>query len=108
METNEKASKKRVLKGMIAIVLLIAVIALIGFAYAKYITRLNGNAQAPVAKWSFDYRILDGTQTEEVSDFSITRTDNNSDVNSETIAPGTSGEFIIEIDATRNRNIINL
>ena len=62
---------------------------------------LNGNDSADFV---FDWRILDATQTIEVDNFAVTRKDNSSYVNSSTIAPGTSGEFIIEIDASRNGN----
>ena len=106
METNEKAKKNGILKVSIILILIVSILALAGFAYARYITRINGNAQAPVAKWSFDSKILNSAQTVEVSDFSVTRTDNNGDVNSETIAPGTSGEFIIEIDATGTETLL--
>lgn len=108
METNEKAKKNGILKASIILISIVSIIALAGFAYARYITRINGNAQAKIAKWSFDSKILNSAQTREVSDFSITRTDNKGDVDSSTIAPGTSGEFIIEIDASRNRNFINI
>ena len=107
MDTNEiNKNGNKAIKFIIISILIIVVISLVGFAFARYITRIDGNAQAPVAKWSFDSKILNSTQTEEVSDFSITRTDNNGDVNSETIAPGTSGEFIIEIDATGTETLL--
>ena len=102
MDTKEK----RTIKLIVISILIIAVISLIGFAFARYVTMLNGNTQAPIAKWSFDSKILDSTQTEEVSDFSVTRTDDNDDVDPNTIAPGTSGEFIIEIDATGTETLL--
>ena len=104
MDTKEN----KTIKFIIISVLIIAVISLIGVALARYVTSINGNATMDIAKWSFNYKILNSTQTAEVSNFAVTRTDNNSDVDSNTIAPGTSGEFIIEIDATRNRNISSL
>lgn len=109
MGTNEVNKKEnKTIKFIIILILIIAIISLIGFAFARYITSMNGNASINTAKWSFNYKILDSTQTEEVENFAVTRNDNNTDVDSSTIAPGTSGEFIIEIDATRNRNLTHL
>ena len=54
----------------------------------------------------FNCRVIDGTQTLEINDLAVTRVDNNPKVVPNTIAPGTSGEFIIEMDATRNRSTI--
>lgn len=51
----------------------------------------------------FKCRVLNGTKTLEIDNLAVTRNDNNTKVDSNTIAPGTSGEFMIEIDATRNR-----
>ena len=102
MDTKEN----KTIKFIIISILIIAVISLVGVAFARYVTMLNGNTQAPIAKWSFDSKILDSTQTEEVSDFSVTRTDDNDDVDPNTIAPGTSGEFIIEIDATGTETLL--
>lgn len=95
-----------ILKKVIILILTLSIVMLVGFAYAKYITRFNGTTTAYIAKWSFDYRILNNTQTKEISDFSITRTDNNSDVDSSKIAPGTSGQFIVEIDATGTETLL--
>ena len=106
METNEKMKKNGMLKIVLVIILIITVVILAGFAYARYVTSLNGNATMDIAKWSFNYKILNSTQTAEVDNFAVTRNDNNADVDSSTIAPGTSGEFIIEIDATGTETLI--
>ena len=50
----------------------------------------------------FNCRVLDGTKTLEIDNFAVTRKDNSPQVVPNTIAPGTSGEFMIEIDAIRN------
>ncbi len=107
METNEKIKKSGILKIVLVIILIITAVILAGIAYARYVTSLNGNASMDIAKWSFNSRILDSTQTQEIDNFSVTRTDNNTEVNSNTIAPGTSGEFIIEIDATGTEVLIS-
>ena len=107
MDTKEIIKKEnKAIKFIIVSVLIITVISLIGVAFARYITSINGNASMDIAKWSFNYKILDSTQTEEVDNFAVTRTDNNADVDSSTIAPGTSGEFIIEIDATGTETLL--
>ena len=59
------------------------------YAWARYISRQEGNATAQVAKWSF--KVTNGTQ--EISDtvnLAITRTDGNSNVEEGKLAPGTS------------------
>ena len=84
-EINKKENKT--IKFIIISILIIAVTSLIGVAFARYVTRLNGGATADIAKWSFNSRILNSTQTQEVENFAVTRTDNNSDVVSTTIAP---------------------
>lgn len=106
MSTNEKMKKNGMLKIFLMIILIITVVILAGFAYARYVTSLNGNASMDIAKWSFNSRILNSTQTQEIADFSVTRTDNNTEVASNTIAPGTSGEFIVEIDATGTETLL--
>ena len=108
MKKVENTGKNGILKKFIILFIAISMVILIGIAYARYITRLNGSTSMEIAKWSFNHRILDSTQTEEINNFAVTRTDNNDDVDPNTIAPGTSGEFIIEIDATRNRNFTDL
>ena len=69
------------------------------YAWARYISRQEGNATAQVAKWSF--KVTNGTQ--EISDtvnFAITRTDGNSHVAEGKLAPGTSGQIPIVVDTT--------
>lgn len=106
METNEKVKKNGVLRAIIILLSIVLIVALAAFAYAKYVTMQNGSAQAQIAKWSFDYKILNSAQTAEISNLASTRTDNNGEVNSNTIAPGTSGQFILEIDATGTETLL--
>ncbi len=107
METNEKTKENGILSIILVIVLILTVVMLAGFAYARYATQKSGQAQAQIAKWSF--KVYDGlTHTENINNLSITRTDNNTEVDSNTIAPGTSGVFQMDVDARRNRNKFNL
>lgn len=103
-EINKNGNKT--IKLIIISILIIVLISLIGFAYARYRTMLNGSTSAEVAKWSFNYKILETAQREEVTNFAVTRTDENTDVQDLTLAPGTSGQFIIEINAAGTETLI--
>ena len=74
---------------IIVLILIPAVVIItlfIGLAWAKYISSKSGEATASIAKWSF--KLVDGIpQTTDTIDFPITRTDSNTKINEETIAP---------------------
>ena len=53
MKMLEKVKKNGIMKAIIIMTLIGLIVAVIGFAYARYITRLNGTSTADVAKWSF-------------------------------------------------------
>lgn len=77
-------------------ILLIVLVQVIGVTYAKYIASENATGQAEIAQWAFQIK-KDGETTKNI--------DLGSTVNSNTlvdgkIAPGTSGQFIITLDAT--------
>ncbi len=77
--------------------LLITAIVFSMYAYAKYKTTLTGNGTATVAKWSFK---VNG-QTQTIPDIDLTQTmDTHNNVAEGKIAPGTSGHFDLELDAT--------
>ena len=87
-----------------ASVLLIAVLlstCAISGTFAKYATKVEGTASASVAKW--DVAASVGTATNVFDLFKTIKdsngTDNETDVASGKIAPGTSGEFTITLDA---------
>ena len=97
MKEKDKTKRNTKVKLIIILIVIITTIMSIGFAYAKYKTTLQGETSIKIAKWSF--KVIDGNpQTIDVLDFPITRTDNNSDVQEDSIAPGTYGKFQIEID----------
>lgn len=85
---------------IVLLILIITVSSCIGiFAWAKYTSSISGTATGQVAKWSF--KLVDGvTETTDVIDFPITRTDNNTSVAKGRLAPGTYGQFEIGIDAS--------
>ena len=84
MKINEKLKKH--IKIITVLIIILIVITLIGLAYARYVTSQSGQTEAQVAKWSF--KVVDGNpNTIDVLDFPITRTDNNQEVDRNTIAP---------------------
>ena len=91
---------------IVLLILIIAVSSCIGiFAWAKYTSAINGTATAQVAKWSF--KLVDGvTETTDVIDFAVTRTDGYEHVVEGLLAPGTFGEFEIGIDARGTETIL--
>lgn len=78
--------KKNVISISVICILIILII-ISGIAYARYVATLHGQSKIDIAKWNFNYKILDNTQTKEVENFAITRNDDNKDVDSNTIAP---------------------
>lgn len=105
MENNKK---RRTGTSIILILLIILTLVSTGiglYAWAKYKTTIGGTASEEVAKWSF--KVVDGnTETADILDFPITRTDNNTDVAANTIAPGTYGKFEIDIDARETETVL--
>ena len=100
MDTNENVKKKGFPKVLMFFVIFIVLVLIVGFAYARYITIKNGEANAQVAKWRFELK--DGiVETADQIDFPITRTDDKSDVvQPGTIGPGTYGEIPITVVTT--------
>ena len=81
---------------LLALLLITAIVFSI-YAYAKYKTTLTGNGTATVAKWNFK---VNG-QTQTIPDIDLTQTmDTHNNVAEGKIAPGTSGHFDLELDAT--------
>lgn len=91
---------------IVLLILIITISSCIGiFAWAKYTSATDGTATAQVAKWSF--KLVDGvTETTDVIDFAITRTDGYGKVVEGLLAPGTFGEFQIGIDARGTETIL--
>ncbi len=94
-QTTTQTNTKPIL--ILLALLLISAIAFSMYAYAKYKTTLKGNGTATVAKWSFK---VNG-QTQTIPDIDLTQTmDTHNNVAEGKIAPGTSGHFDLELDAT--------
>lgn len=101
MDTKEIDKKeKKTIRFIVISILIIAVISLIGFAYARYITRLNGTTTADIAQWSF--KVNGKTNENFVIDLATTRTgvEQEAEVQEGYIGPGTAGAFELVLDAT--------
>ncbi|MBR1883655.1 MAG: hypothetical protein IJ809_01715 [Clostridia bacterium] len=89
----------KVRKGVMFAILLVAVVAVIGGTYSRYISNATVNASIDIAKWSV---ALNGTDistapTTKQVQLSIA---NNGFVKEGTIAPGTAGTFDVVLDPT--------
>ena len=94
--------KKKIV--IVLIVLLILLFALLGGStYAKYKSKVTGNANADVSNWNF----LVNNNKEIMQTISLNSTINNSTLVGNKIAPGTSGSFQIKLDATNSETGVN-
>ena len=90
-----KKKTKNIIKIAFAI-LLIVLIQAVGITYAKYMTSEKGSGRAEIANWSFEI-VKDGQEIKNIQ--LINSVDKDTLVNGK-IAPGTSGQFAIDIDGT--------
>ena len=100
MNTNEISKNgSNTIKFIIISILIIAVISLIGVAYARYITRLNGQVTADIANYNFNVTV--GNNTNLNINLANTRLANDTArVQSGYVAPDTKGAFNLNINAT--------
>lgn len=86
MATKKKELSNAVIILLLAIIILSSVIGM--YAWAKYTSSTNGEAEAQVAKWHFDIRNANGESASTGNiDFPITRTDKNTTVVEGNLAP---------------------
>jgi len=84
------------------IVLIVAILSMIvvsfmgGQSFSKYVSQVKGYGQFDIAKWSF---LVNG-QESSMNTIDLSSTCNNETLIDNKIAPGTEGNFNIEIDAT--------
>ncbi|MBO5349919.1 MAG: hypothetical protein J6A89_08930 [Clostridia bacterium] len=104
-EEDKNKQKMSILVIIFLILIFIISVALAIYAWGKYQSTIKGNATAQVAKWSFKL-VDENTETSDVIDFALTRTDNYQNVVKEKLAPGTFGEFQIGIDARGTETIL--
>lgn len=94
-----KNIKEKIKKGIVYSAILISVTTLGiigGNTYAKYFTRIDGEGNAEIARWSFR---ANNTST-FMENIQLSNTYNTSVLRNKTIAPGTNGSFDIVLDAT--------
>ncbi len=96
------ARKKKVLI-ILAILVLVLLAFIGGQAYAKYVSQVRGEGVAEVATWNFK---VNG-QDEQVEQIDLASTCDNETLVDNKIAPGTSGNFAILVDATGSEVGIN-
>lgn len=84
-------NKKRIL-GVLVVVALIAMVFLAGYTFARYYKAINvGRASTNIARWSFN------SQNENTS----------INLSEGKIAPGSNGQFEIEVDATGSEVLVD-
>ena len=71
MEIKEEKKNSKV-KIVIFLLIIVALVAIVGLAYARYITRMNGTTTADIAQWSF--KVNGKTNENFVIDLASTRT----------------------------------
>lgn len=77
--------KKKKIVGLIVLIVLISLIFISGYTFARYYKSINaGGGTATIARWSFE----------------SSNTEASINLSDEKIAPGSNGEFEIEVDAT--------
>lgn len=97
MKTND--NKKSILIIISISILVVTIIGMIGFAYARYVKSLSGNTQAPIAQWNFN--VTAGSSQNLNIDLADTRFQNDTQEVARTkVAPGTSGTIQFNINAT--------
>lgn len=89
-----KKSKKIIL--LLTLLLVVLALGIGGYTYAKYTTSVKGGGQLDVAKWSFKVN-GDSRQLETIQ---LVDTIDESKLVNGKVAPGTRGEFTINIDGT--------
>ncbi len=98
-----KKSKKKIILFALLILIIILLLIFQGGSYSKYLTEVDGTGVIEVAKWAF---LVNG-QTASITPLNLASTYKQETLKQNTIAPGTSGSFNIEIDATGSEVGIN-
>lgn len=96
MNKNVKEKLKKVSAYSIVLISVVTLGIIGGNTYAKYFSKINGEGNATVAKWSFKAN----NETETIANIKLSNTYNVNKLIENKIAPGTSGSFDIVLDAT--------
>ena len=91
----KKEKNKKIIKILCAVLLLMT-LGMTGYTYAKYFTQEKGNGSADIATWSFR---IEKDENEDVKTIRLADTSNKETLLNGKIAPGTSGQFYLKINA---------
>lgn len=91
----KKEKNKKIIK-ILCVVLLLMSLGMTGYTYAKYVTQEKGNGSADIATWSFR---IEKDENEDVKTIRLADTSNKETLLNGKIAPGTSGQFYLKINA---------
>ncbi len=91
--------QKRITKIVVATILLLVII-LLGYTFAKYTKSYTIPTSSTVAKWNFQGEIFNSKNSSSITTISLADTIKNSTIKENRIAPGTNGDFTIVVDAT--------
>ncbi len=91
----KKEKNKKIIKILCAVLLLMT-LGMTGYTYAKYVTQEKGNGSADIATWSFR---IEKDENEDVKTIRLADTSNKETLLNGKIAPGTSGQFYLKINA---------
>lgn len=89
-------TKKKIVILAISIIVIIVLSFLGGRAYAKYMSKVTGKGTVDIANWNFKIN----EREDNIQTISLNPTINNNTISKQKIAPGTSGDFQIKLDAT--------
>ena len=93
-----KSNKKKI--GLIIVLVAVLLAIILGYTFSKYAQSVSIQTSSSVAKWQFAGEIKDSKYSSEDTTISLADTVDSDTVADGKIAPGTSGEFEIIIDAT--------
>lgn len=88
-------TKKRIVV-ILAILIVLLMTFVGGQAFAKYVGEVKGKGSAEIANWSFKVN----NSKEQIQTINLSSTANNASLTNNKLAPGTTGSFNINLDAT--------
>lgn len=94
---EKKDNKNKVIIALVIVTILILIVGI--WAFARYTSKVAGSGTASVAAWSFKVNGQNETITENI-DLLASMNAVNGKVAPNHMAPGTSGSFNVDIDAT--------
>ena len=93
-----KSNKKKI--GLIIVLAIVLLAIILGYTFSKYTQSVTIQTSSSVAKWQFAGEIANSENSSTTSAISLADTIDSETITDGKIAPGTSGEFDIIIDAT--------